>query len=80
MDYIVEKRLGDNILSDEYEYFFSFFTDRFETMTDLWNKELDQKFNKKFKPIWVLSAVQNKEFLRYKDNIIVLNKKYCFLS
>lgn len=73
MDYIIEKELKDEIFTDEYEYFFSFLTDRFEYATELWTKELEKKFNKKFKPIYILSAKQN-EFFK-KENFIIINKK-----
>jgi len=73
MENIIEKKLDDNILSDNFEYFFSFLADRFEYACELWVKELERKFNKKFKPIWVLSAKQNYYFS--KENYIVINKK-----
>ena len=73
MDSIIEKNVQEEIFLDECEYFFSFLTDRFELATEMWKKELEKKFNKKFKPIWILSAKQNKFF--QKDNYIILSKK-----
>jgi len=73
MEGIIEKELDENIFSDEYEYFFCFLFDRFEYMNELWTKELEKRFNKKFKPIWILSAKQN-DFFR-KENYIIINKK-----
>lgn len=73
MEYILEEKLDENIFSDNFEYFFSFLADRFEYTVDIWIKELEKKFNKKFKPIWILSAKQN--FLFEKENYIVINKK-----
>jgi predicted ATP-grasp superfamily ATP-dependent carboligase len=70
---IIEKELDENIFSDEYEYFFCFLSDRFEYLSKLWIKELEKKFNKKFKPIWIISSQQNKFF--EKENYIILNKK-----
>lgn len=75
MKNIIEKQLKEEIFSDEYEYFFSSLTDRFEHATELWKKELEKKFNKKFKPIWIMSAKQNKLFMQNKENYIILNKK-----
>ncbi|MEW6408308.1 MAG: ATP-grasp domain-containing protein [Patescibacteria group bacterium] len=73
MEYILEKELKPEIFTDEYEYFFTFLNDRFEYAVEIWIKELEKKFNKKFKPIWILSSKQNDLFK--KENFIVLNKK-----
>jgi len=73
MEYIIEKELKPEIFTDEYEYFFTFLNDRFEYAVELWIKELEKKFNKKFKPIWILSSKQNNLFK--KENFIVINKK-----
>lgn len=62
MENILEKKLDDNLFSDKFEYFFSFLADRFEYSVELWIKELEKKFGKRFKPIWVLSAKQNNLF------------------
>ncbi len=73
MDPILEKEIKEEVFIDDCEYFFNFLTDRFEPLGDLWIKALEKKFNKKFKPIWILSAKQN-EFFK-KENYIVINKK-----
>ncbi len=73
MNYILEQNLNKKILSDGYEYFFTFLFDRFEYAVELWITELEKKFTKKFKPIWILSAKQNDLFK--KENYIVINKK-----
>jgi hypothetical protein len=73
MDNIIEDNIKDEIFTDNYEYFFSFLTDRFEYATELWIKELEKRFNKKFKPIFVLSAKQNELFK--KEDYIIINKK-----
>jgi len=73
MDCILEKDLKKEIFIDQYEYFFTFLNDRFEYTVELWIKELENKFNKKFKPIWILSSKQNNLFK--KENYIVINKK-----
>ncbi len=72
MDHILEKELKEEIFTDKYEYFFTFLNDRFEYVVELWIKELEKKFNKKFKPIWILSSKQNDLFK--KENFIVINK------
>ena len=73
MEYILEKKLKSEVLRDKYEYFFTFLNDRFEYAVELWIKELEKKFDKKFKPIWILSSKQNDLFK--KDNFIVINKR-----
>jgi hypothetical protein len=73
MEHILEKELKSEIFTDEYEYFFTFLNDRFEYAVELWIKELEKKFNKKFKPIWILSSQQSDLFK--KDNFIIINKK-----
>ncbi|MFQ5531969.1 MAG: ATP-grasp domain-containing protein [Candidatus Nanoarchaeia archaeon] len=72
MNYVVEKELNKDIFLDEYEYFFTFLSDRFEFLTELWQKQLEKRFDKKFKPIWVLSAKQNNFFS--KENYLIINK------
>ena len=73
MDYVIEKRLDEDMLSNDFEYFFSFLTDRFEYATELWKIELEKKFNKKFMPIWILSAKPSELF--QKENYIIINKE-----
>ena len=73
MKAILEKKLMNNIFSDDIEYFFSFLADRFEYAVELWVKVLEKKFNKKFKPIWILSAKQN-EFFK-KESYIIIDRK-----
>jgi len=69
----MEKELKEEIFTDENEYFFTFLNDRFEYIVELWINELKKKFNKNFKPIWILSAKQNDLFK--KENYVVINKK-----
>lgn len=73
MEHILEKELKPEIFTDEYEYLFTFLNDRFEYAVELWVKELEKKFNKKFKSIWILSSKQSDLFK--KENFIVINKK-----
>ncbi|MFH1376741.1 MAG: ATP-grasp domain-containing protein [Candidatus Woesearchaeota archaeon] len=73
MEGIIEKKLKEGIFSDDYEYFFSFLTDRFEAMVGLWINELEKRFNKKFKPIWVLSTKQKESLMKDKENYIIIN-------
>ncbi len=74
MESIVEYNLkNDQLLSDNFEYFFMFLTDRFEYLNELWINTLKKRFGRKFKPIWILSAKQNTFF--EKENYIIVNKK-----
>jgi len=72
MECILEKELKPEMFTDNYEYFFTFLNDRFEYSVELWIKELEKKFNKEFKPIWILSSKQNDLF--EKENFIVMNR------
>jgi len=72
MDGLIEVKLEKDLLSNELEYFFTFLCDRFEYAVELWIKELEKKFNKKFKPIWILSSKQNDLFK--KENFIIINR------
>ena len=71
--YILDVSVNDNIFVDNIEYFFCFLSDRFELAANIWANELNKKFNKIFKPIWILSAKQNHFF--NKENYIIINKK-----
>ncbi len=73
MDTIIGYNIEKEIFFDDFEYFFAFLNDRFEYLVELWRKELEKRFNKEFKPIWVLSAKQNSHFK--KENYIIINKK-----
>lgn len=73
MDAIIEYNLKNEMFFDDFEYFFTFLNDRFEYLVELWRKELEKKFEKVFKPIWILSAKQNSYF--EKDNYIIINKR-----
>lgn len=66
-------QLDKDMFSANYEYFFAFLGDRFEHAVELWIKELKKRFNKTFKPIWILPAKQNEYFK--KDNYIIINRK-----
>lgn len=73
MNSVIERTLSKKIFSDNNEYFFTFLADRFEHLNDLWIKALENKFKKKFNPIYILSAKQNKFFP--KENYLVINEK-----
>jgi len=66
-------KLSPGITKDGYNYFFSLLTDRFEPLSKIWTTELEKKFNKKFKPIYILPFKHNKLFK--EDNYVVLNKR-----
>lgn len=72
MEDIIDYKLD---LSEGYEYFFNFLSDRFEYTNNIWVEALKKRFNKKFKPIWILSAKQNDLFMSNKENYIIINKK-----
>lgn len=66
-------KLNPSLLTDDYHYFFSMLTDRFQPLNQLWIEQLEKKFSKKFKPIYVLPAKHNKLF--EEENYIILNEK-----
>lgn len=67
-------KLDPKLESDENYYFFSLLTDRFETLNKLWAQQLENKFGKKFKPIYILPEKHNKLF--EEENYIVLNERH----
>jgi len=72
MSEVIEYRL-DNTFDTAKEYFFSFLTGRFDLATNLWQEALEKRFNKKFEPIWIMSAKQNTPLMREKNNFVILN-------
>lgn len=73
MESFIEVRLEKDFENNDYEYFFTLLSERFDYLNSLWVKELEKKFKKKFKPIFV-SNTQKNEFYR-KENSIVINKR-----
>src|SRR5437016_4596631 len=70
---MVTYQLERGIFTNEFNYYFSMLSDRFESLNDLWIEQLEKKFNKKFKPIYILPAEHNELFR--EENYIVLNEK-----
>jgi len=73
MDSLVDYKLDKDIFSNDEQYFFTLLSTRFELVNDRLAKLLERKYDKKFKPIYILSAPYNKFF--QKENYIILNKK-----
>lgn len=65
--------LDPNLLKDDNFYYFSLLSDRFEPLNNFWAEKLEKRFNKKFKPIFILPFKHN--YLFEEDNYIVLNKR-----
>lgn len=73
MNEIIKFKLDKDFKKNEFEYFFTLLSERFDYLNNLWVKELEKKFNKKFKPIFILNAERNKFFRM--DNYIIVNKR-----
>ncbi|MCH7828552.1 ATP-grasp domain-containing protein [Patescibacteria group bacterium] len=66
-------KLDPNIFTNRREYFFSFLVDRFEYATLLWKEALQDRFQRPFEPIFVVSARSNQYF--QKANFLVMNQR-----
>lgn len=73
MDEIISVKFPKNLGEDNCEYFFTLLGERFFYLNNLWIKELEKKFNKKFKPIFVLNSKRNKFFKM--GSYIIINKR-----
>ncbi len=69
---MIKSKLSPDIATDEYYYFFTMLTDRFIPLIDMWQKGLEKRFEKKFKPIYILPFYHNHFF--EEENYIVLNE------
>jgi predicted ATP-grasp superfamily ATP-dependent carboligase len=69
---MIRSKLSPDIATDDYNYFFSMLSDRFIPLNELWAKSLEKRFNKSFKPIYVLPFYHNRLF--EEENYIVLNE------
>jgi predicted ATP-grasp superfamily ATP-dependent carboligase len=69
---MIKSKLSPALTTDEYNYFFTMLTDRFEPLNKLWAERLQQRFGKQFKPIHILSFEHNPKFV--DENYIVLNE------
>ncbi|MGB9680926.1 MAG: hypothetical protein ACPLYC_01850, partial [Minisyncoccia bacterium] len=70
---ILEVKLEKDFTKNKFEYFFTFLSERFDYLNNLWAKELERRFNKKFKPIYILNTKLN-ALLPIK-NYIIINKR-----
>ena len=70
---MLKSRLAATIATDEYAYFFTLLADRFSPLNQRWQKGLEARFNRPFRPIYVLPFHHNPHF--EEDNYIVLNEK-----
>lgn len=70
---ILDFELDPGICSDESYYFISFLSDRFIPLNDRWAEALSRRFDKVFKPIYVLPFRHNNFFK--EERFIVLNKQ-----
>jgi predicted ATP-grasp superfamily ATP-dependent carboligase len=66
-----ESKLSPTITTDEHSYFFTMLADRFNPLNIRWQKALEKRFNKPFRPIYILPFRHNKYF--EEENYIVLN-------
>lgn len=73
MNEIIKVKLEKDFKENGFEYFFTLLSERSDYLNNLWIEELEKKFNKKFKPIFVLNAERNKFFKM--DNYIIINER-----
>lgn len=69
---MIRSKLSPNLETDECYYFFSMLTDRFTPLNERWQRNLEKRFHKPFKPIYVLPFFHNHYF--EEENYIVLNE------
>lgn len=60
-------------MNEEVDYFFTMLTDRFEPLNIQWQQNLEKRYQKKFKPVYVLPFRHNAFF--EEENYIVLNER-----
>lgn len=73
MKEIIKIKLDKDFNGNDFEYFFTLLGERFDYLNNLWIKELEKKFNNKFKPIFVINAERNKFFRM--ENYILINER-----
>jgi len=69
---MIKSKLSPTLATDEYYYFFTMLSDRFIPLVERWQKGLEKRFNKRFKPIYILPFYHNHYF--EEENYIVLNE------
>jgi predicted ATP-grasp superfamily ATP-dependent carboligase len=69
---MIKSKLSFELANDEYFYFFTMLSDRFIPLVERWQKGLEKRFKKKFKPIYILPFYHNHFF--EEENYVVLNE------
>jgi predicted ATP-grasp superfamily ATP-dependent carboligase len=69
---MIKSKLSATLATDENYYFFTMLSDRFIPLVERWQKGLEKRFNKPFKPIYILPFYHNHLF--EEENYIVLNE------
>jgi len=72
-DSLISYKIDSDLEKNDYNYFFTLLSNRFELINKRLADLLEIKYNKKFKPIYILQAQPNKFFR--KENYIILNKR-----
>ncbi len=75
---MIKSKLSPTLESDEYSYFFTMLTDKYEPLNKRWQEGLEKRFNKPFKPIHILPFHHNSNFA--EDNFVVFNARFEELS
>jgi len=70
---MLKEKLPCDILSDEYNYFFTMLTDKFQPLNERWRLALENRLGGQFKPISIIPFHHNKQF--EEENFIVLNEE-----
>src|SRR3990167_6409730 len=73
MESLIEASFEKDFENNDCEYFFTLLDARFDYLNYLWVEELEKKFKKKFKPIFVSNTQKNK--FHKKENSIILNER-----
>jgi len=66
-------KIDKDIRTNAYQYFFYIFNPAYSCLADLWAKELELKFNQKFRPIYIYP--QNSIQCKNLDNYIIICPK-----
>ncbi len=70
---MIKAKLSSKLASDDYYYFFTMLTDKYDPLNQRWAAGLEKRFGKSFKPIYVLPFYHGQHF--EEDNYIVLNER-----
>jgi predicted ATP-grasp superfamily ATP-dependent carboligase len=72
MDSILKYKIDNDIVKNKYYYYFTLLSNRFDILNDKFTEILSKKYNKQFKPIFILSSEPSKFYK--KENYIIVNK------